>query len=259
MKSLAKLSTKVLLAGALCASVSSVRADWITFPTPSTFSATEQKMLKATFLQSLVQKFFYLPQILSEMSKDKKIDLSSDSISSCLLCKDRKQEDREEIISLMGSNIIQSSFKKTDSVKKVCSQSAADSNDGIVNSVIRDTLKTYAATISMEQLEEAFEVLWSSVTSPFDLSTITDDIIEPFLEDYPDIKTHLQGIASAPGNNLCEKLAYYLANSFCNYIEELMEESACCAACKSCLKLSADYILPLVQDIVLIIQMASAI
>ena len=251
---------KILFCGILCASVSNVRADWITFQTPSTLSAIEQKILKTTFTQSLVQKFFYLPTALATLSKTNKFDLSSGtSIMSCLFCKDRKQADHDELASLMNLNVVQSSFKKTASVKKVCLQSATDSQDGIVNSVVRDTLQPYMSTFTAEQFEEAFEALWVSVSTTFDLSAITDDVLEPFLEEYPDIKTHLQGIASASGDNLCEKLANYLAQSCCDYIESLVEKSGCCLGCKACLQLSKDYIMPIVQDVASIVQMLAAI
>ncbi|MDR2768989.1 MAG: hypothetical protein LBB19_00300 [Puniceicoccales bacterium] len=128
-----------------------------------------------------------------------------DVLYGCLLHRERKQENLEDVLSAANADIVMLRFRAPN-VSVSGLQAAIPSNDGLVNVAICKTVKSFAAIGSQEQLEEAFEVLWNSLAEPNKWISIPDDVIAGALNEYPDIEHHCRNLALAKGDNLCEKV-----------------------------------------------------
>lgn len=245
----------ILGCGICCAPI--VNADFFTFPKDSTLNETQQRCLKALFITSttsgtknleaeFLQKDF--AEHVKSWVKDGK-DLS-DLVQRLLLNGSRKEQDLKIILDASADNLT-----NTDDAYMAAIQ---DTNDGLFNGIIRETLKMFKNYIVDDtddtgQLQEAFDVVWNGVvnanTSPQDFK----DFLNKILEIHPSSKIaeFATAVMDAPGPNLCAKIANYLGETFTEKVDEVIQ-SKCCACATSTYKAvtgAIGAILPYISEI----------
>ncbi|MDR2396683.1 MAG: hypothetical protein LBD69_02430 [Puniceicoccales bacterium] len=257
-----KTLTNVLFCVTMLGALSRVHAGWFTFPEPSSLSMEQQRVLMRTYIRHFISKFSDFSQALTgnllgqlQAQCGQSITLG-DVFYRYLLHKERKQENWENVLSAANTDIVMLLFREPN-VRTNDLQAVTQLNDGLVNVAICKTVKSFAAIWSQEQLEEAFEVLWNSLAEPNEWIFIPDDVIAGVLNEYPDIEHHCRNLALAKGDNLCEKVANYLAILLTSYINEQIENNCCCLCMKTCWSISRDFIIPVAMGILKVIELTA--
>jgi hypothetical protein len=261
-KSLYKIFTNVLFCGTMLGALSKVHAGWFTFPEPSSLSIEQQRALTCTYMRHFISKFSGFSQALTgsllgqfQAQCGQNVTLG-DVFYRYLLHKERKQENLEDILSAANTDIVMLLFRASN-VRTGNLQTAARLSDGLVNVAICETVKSFTAIWLPEQLEEAFEVLWNSLAEPNEWTSIPDDVIAEVLSEYPSIEHHCRNLALAKGDNLCEKVANYLAILLTSHINEQIENNCCCLCIKTCYSISTDFIIPVAMGILKVIELTA--
>ena len=229
---------KLLIGGVLsCASI--VNAEFFNFPEESTLSKVQQRTLKALFIttatggiKTLITSFD--AEILTHITKNylKNSDSQSlvDVILHYLLNTDRKEKDLNEILGNQSS--IDISLINADNVYK---DAIKRENDGLFNGIIRETLSIFKTYILLDtvsdkkQLNEAFNVLWDTISANKAILKLDEDSIQSLTERYPDLKiaSLIEKLNNSNGKTICEKIANLLASTIEEKIEETIESHCC--------------------------------
>jgi hypothetical protein len=229
--------------------LSKAHAWWFPFPEASSLSEEQQKVLIGTCMRNFISKFRHFAQDLQG-------NLLQRFLSQCkggltlgnmfyghLLREDHKQANLENVLSAIDADPVMSRFETNDS-----------NSDGLVNAVICKTVKSFVGLWSQEQLEEAFETLWLSFTDTIELIAIPDEIMTGLLDQYPDIIQHCNGLLSAEGDNLCEKIANHFAASLIALVAEQAEGGCCLSCMQTVFHVGKTYIIPAAIGILKVIE-----
>ncbi|MDR1254657.1 MAG: hypothetical protein LBJ78_01340 [Puniceicoccales bacterium] len=206
-----KFLTHTLFFGIISWPFPKVHADWFAFPEKSSFTKEQQRNLKGIFFSSLVKKLHIFAEELNGHSlqqlQAQSPDLTLDEILyRYLWCWDRKQLDLDSILSAE----VHDSDAEVDGLRAF-----VQPNDGLINGVIRETLKQFGKAWSQERIEEVFEVLYTNVTEFDDWVSISEDEVitdGALLGHHADLRTHFRRFKQAEGDHLCLKLVHYLTN-----------------------------------------------
>jgi hypothetical protein len=206
-----KFLTHALFFGITSGPLPKVQADWFTFPEKSSFTKEQQRTLKGTFFSSLAGKLHIFAEELNGYSlqqlQAQAPDLTLDEILyRYLWCWDRKQIDLDSIFSAE----VYTSDAEVDGLRAF-----VQPGDGLINGVIRETLKKFTKAWSQERIEEVFEILYTHVTEFDDWMSISEDEVITDVAlwgHHADLHTHFRRFKQAEGDHLCLKLAHYLTN-----------------------------------------------
>ncbi|MDR0647453.1 MAG: hypothetical protein LBF43_03395 [Puniceicoccales bacterium] len=247
-----KVLTKILFCAMMMGTSSKAHAWWFPFPEPSSLNEEQQKALIHSCLGNFVSKFHHFAQdlqgnLLQQFLSQCRGGLTlGDMFYRHLLNKDSKQANLENVLSAIDADMVMYRFETND-----------PNNDGLVNVVICKTVKSFAGLWSQEQLEEAFETLWSSFTTPITLTAIPHEAMEGLLDQYPDIMQHCDGLLLAEGENLCEKIANHFSASLISCISEQGDGCGCLACIRTCFHIGKTYIAPAAMGILKVIEIVS--
>ncbi|MDR2396682.1 MAG: hypothetical protein LBD69_02425 [Puniceicoccales bacterium] len=206
-----KFLTHTLFFGIMFGLFPKVHAGWFTFPEELSLTKEQQRTLKGVFFSSLAGKLHAFSEELNghtlQQLQAQSPDLTLDEILyRHLWCWDRKQIDLDSIFSAEVYN----SDAEVDGL-----QAFVQPGDGLINGVIRETLKRFVKAWSQEQMEEVFEVFYTHVTEFNDWMSISEDEVITDVAlwgHHADLHTHFHRFKQAEGDHLCLKLAHYLTN-----------------------------------------------